>query len=311
MSSSIYMSGGGVYVQVSGAGGGEKTNFGKETVASINVQSSARLNGTTVTGKTSAAGSVTAKGANVQVVDAGGSIHIAKSFFHSLDAGGSIDLDECQGKGKVDAGGSVTAKRCKVLGLVDAGGAATLDDCASVQSVKASHVTLTNTKVLGDVIATDAEIEHSVIRGKLTCVAERIVITASTIDTIFVKSMQPYGNGFIVNGGASVTIMGSMVIGGVGAGNSVFINGVPLDQAIQQSKQAPAKKQVIELQEGCVVGKIIFEGEKGEVILKGKSQIGSVTGGKIIKVADEEPAAHDPDADEGAGEGAEESEVLL
>lgn len=291
-----------VITSIGGMGGSEKSNYGKETVdEDIDVSGSLRLNGTTVHGTVDAGGSINAVNAQVQKLDAGGSINITRSLFQSLGAGGSITIVESQGKGKADAGGSITANRCKVLGPVKAGGSANLDDCESVQSVIASSVSLTNTNVVKDVSASEIEINNSKIGGKLTCAGERMVISSSTIDTIIVKSRTVMGkNSFMVVNNGSVSMFS-------GSGN-VIINGVPLSSAVQQAAQAPTTKQVLELQEGCQVRNIVFEGGKGEVVLKGKSLIsGSVTGGKVVKASEGVGVA--ASAGGGAGEGGESVEA--
>jgi hypothetical protein len=194
-----------------GYGAGEKSNFGKETVPSINCSSSVNLTGTTVQGQTYSAGSITAIDAHLRSVNAGGSINLTRcnasehvdaggtlyviqSTAKSLHAGGILTLVESTCVGKSHAGGDVNANRCNQLGEVSTGGSVNISDCPSVNSVSASgHATLSNSKVVGNVDSSStAAVSNSEIGGTLFCCTDKLVIEDSTIDTIHVRFSQTF-----------------------------------------------------------------------------------------------------------------------
>ncbi len=312
----MHFSMGGVSYVVTSGGRGEKSDFGRETVPQVDCSGSVRLNGTTVTGKVDAGGSINAVGANVGKLDAGGSINLTETTCHGkVDAGGSINATNSQAKmldagGSVtvvgskishglDAGGSVTANRCEQIGTVKAGGSANLDECPSVRSVSTgSHATIRDTTVLEDVSAgSDATIRNSKIGRTLSCSSNHLVIEGSEIDTIDLHSAMgvsitsggmSFGRGGVFMGGGSVVVSGGASVSMVSIGGrttSVMIDGVPLDRILAARTSATAsdagEKQVIELR-NSKVRNIIFEGGRGEVILSGESSVtGSIAGGKI------------------------------
>lgn len=125
-------------------------------------------------------------------VKAGGGIKATNSDSPTLDAEGSITIETTSVFQRVQAGGSIEARECNVLGNVQVDGSAKFYDCPVIHSITAGgHVLLQNSFVLLDVTTSDqATVIDTTIKGKLSCVAERMIIEnskLSTIDTIEMK----------------------------------------------------------------------------------------------------------------------------
>jgi hypothetical protein len=310
------LSGGGSSI-TSGNTGNAQSHFGRKIVSDIDCSGSVYLDRTIVREAVKAKENITATGAQVRKMNAGGnitatssecpgqicadgSITITATHAGGLEAGGNIIAVDSPICSQVSAGDSITANRCRQLGAVKAiEGSVDLDECPSVCSVSAKgQITLRQTNVQGDVFTVgNAVIDRAKVGGALTCASNRLVIEDSDIDTVNLRcscgiiigpediSIQgggiSMGNVFIDNG--------SVMIGNIsGNSDNIFINGVALSRL--QEQQAPsieAEKQEAKSTQTLVlrntkVKNVIFEGRNGEVVLFGDSHVtGHITGGKI------------------------------
>lgn len=233
---------------ISGSGSREESSFGKETVSEIDCSGSVRLNGTTVTGKVDAGGSITATNAHVGKIDAGGSlvanstlcergvvvggsITANKILSEYLEAGGSITVVDSKIFIKVESEGGITANRCDLLGFIKAGGFVSLDECPYVDSVSSnSDITIRQTSVRGNVFAGgDATIENARIAGTLTCSSNHLIIEGCEIDMIDLRcpcGVYIQGGGvfasrnIVVSNGSSISIRGIFTGSNAGGANS-------------------------------------------------------------------------------------------
>ncbi len=222
--------------------GGDRADFGRETLIAINRFGSLSLNETTVINKVYLSGTILATRANIEVIQAGGSAIINSTIgLQRVYAGINVTLFASNILGKVYAVASVIAKECAILGGIRAGHSINLEKCPDVGFVfTQGDLTLRETTVQKNVIARgEVVIENSTIRGSLTCESNHLIIEGSTIEKIVLHCSKKIPNGFLL--------------------------GAP---------------PVIELRNSRV-RKILFKGCDGEVILSGESSlIGKITGAK-------------------------------
>jgi hypothetical protein len=250
-------------VFISSGGGGEKSDFGSESVKSIDVLGGVSLNGTTVNGNVNARGSIKATNATVSnnikaggnatlsntkctgKVWVGGSINTTDSTVDILVAGGNITVTNSKVTSAVTAGGNVTANGCEQLGKVTAGGSVTFQKCGAINTISAGgSVNLHSSKVLGNVSPGGrAIVVESKIKGVLTCSIEGLVVEKSIIGTIRIRS--PHA-GLGNNRGVTLINMS-------GGGSRVSINGMSVVSGNNGSYAVTGNQSVGDLGGGSVI----------------------------------------------------------
>lgn len=263
--------------------------YGKERLPRVDAGGSIELIGTYVEGGIRAGGSVTAIQARAVTLRAGGRVNLQEALIEaslsaggslralhcgrlgailiggslfcegcpsilSIAAGGSLTLRQSVVAGAITSGGELLAQGCDGLGVIEAGGRVTLERCLKIGSLSSrGFVTLRNSHLLGDLYCKQGvHLSHSTVEQRITCVANHLVFSDSSIGAIDMR--------------APLNLLNFLLRG-----------------FTKHSPKGPS--QVIELR-NTKVGEIHFESGQGEVLLTGSSEVtGAVTGGKIREMS--------------------------